>query len=51
MFGPLIFGTVSSATGSQRIAVLSLLPLFLLGLGFMLAIDEPRARAAAKENA
>jgi UMF1 family MFS transporter len=51
MFGPLIFGTVSSATGSQRIAVLSLLPLFLLGLGFMLAIDEPHARAAAKENA
>ena len=47
MFGPLIFGSVSAATGSQRLAVLSLLPLFLLGLGFMLAINEARARAAA----
>jgi UMF1 family MFS transporter len=45
MFGPLIFGFVSSRTGSQRVAVLSLIPLFLLGLGYMVAIDEKRARA------
>ncbi len=49
MFGPLIFGFVSSSSGSQRIAVLSLLPLFLLGLGFMFAINEQRALQAAKE--
>lgn len=50
MFGPLIFGTVSSITGSQRLAVLSLLPLFLLGLGFLGSINESRAREAAREN-
>ncbi|NWF82898.1 MAG: MFS transporter, partial [Bryobacteraceae bacterium] len=49
MFGPLIFGFVSSRSGSQRIAVLSLLPLFLLGLGLMIAINEKRALEAAKE--
>jgi MFS transporter, UMF1 family len=50
MFGPLIFGTVSKVTGSQRLAVLSLLPLFLLGIGFMFAINEKRAREAALED-
>jgi len=51
MFGPLIFGFMSSHTGSQRIAVLSLLPLFLLGLGYMIAINEQRAIESAKESA
>jgi len=50
MFGPLIFGLMSRATGSQRVAVLSLLPFFLLGLAFMLWIDEDRARRAAAED-
>ena len=43
MFGPLVFGLVSAATGSQKWAVLSLLPFFLVGLAFMLRIDEARA--------
>jgi len=51
MFGPLIFGFMSSRTGSQRIAVLSLLPLFILGVAFMAAINERRAVEAAKEAA
>jgi len=39
--GPLIFGALSAATGSQRIAVLALLPLFLGGLALTLAVAEP----------
>ena len=49
MFGPLIFGFVSSRTGSQRMAEFSLLPLFVLGLFYMLRIDEQRARHSALE--
>lgn len=47
MFGPLVFGTISRVTASQRLAVLSLAPFFLLGLGFMLWINEERALKAA----
>ena len=51
MFGPLVFGFVSEATGSQRLAVLSLLPFFLGGLWIMATVDEPRALAQAREGA
>lgn len=47
IFGPFLFGHISHASGSQRLAVLSLLPFFLAGLVLMLRIDEKRARAAA----
>jgi UMF1 family MFS transporter len=43
MFGPLVFGSISRWSGSQRLAVLSLLPFFLAGLALMLWIDERRA--------
>lgn len=46
MFGPLIFGSISHWTGSQRLAVLSLLPFFLAGLVLMLWIDERKAMEA-----
>jgi UMF1 family MFS transporter len=49
MFGPLVFGFVSAASGSQRLAVLSLLPFFLVGLALMAAVDEKRAFAQALE--
>ena len=49
MFGPLVFGVVSELTGSQRLAVLSLLPFFLIGLALMAAVDEKRAFAQARE--
>jgi UMF1 family MFS transporter len=48
MFGPLIFGIVSEATGSQRLAVLSLLPFFLVGLFLMTRVDAARAMARAR---
>jgi UMF1 family MFS transporter len=50
MFGPLLFGTISHWSGSQRAAVLSLLPFFVLGLGFMVWIDERRAHDAVLEE-
>lgn len=46
--GPLAFGILSSATGSQRVAILSTAIFFiagLLGLGF---VDEKAGRAAAE---
>ena len=49
MFGPLIFGIVSETTGSQRLAVLSLLPFFLVGLFLMARVDAARAMARAKQ--
>jgi UMF1 family MFS transporter len=47
MFGPLTFGVISHYSGSQRLAIVSLLPFFLVGLLLMLSIDERRARTAA----
>jgi len=49
MFGPLLFGLISAATGSQRLAVLSLLPFFVVGLLLMFWIDETRARADSRQ--
>lgn len=39
-----LFGVISSATGDQRLAVLWLVPLFVIGLGFVLRVREPKAR-------
>ncbi len=47
--GPLIFGFISDWTGSQRLAVISLLPLFVIGLILMLSIDADRALRAAQD--
>jgi UMF1 family MFS transporter len=38
-----LFGVISSGTGSQRLAVLWLVPLFVIGLGFLLRVQEPKA--------
>jgi UMF1 family MFS transporter len=51
MFGPLMFGFVSEATGSQRFAVLSLLPFFLVGLALMASVNEKRALDQARQEA
>jgi UMF1 family MFS transporter len=40
----LVFGLVSSGSGSQRLAVLWTLPFFLIGLALTLWIDEARVR-------
>ncbi|HKH44779.1 MAG TPA: MFS transporter [Thermoanaerobaculia bacterium] len=48
MVGPLIFGLISSGTGSQRIAILSTAGFFILGLIGMSFISEKRGLAAAR---
>jgi UMF1 family MFS transporter len=50
MFGPLIFGVVSETTGSQRLAVLSLLPFFVVGLVLMARVDPVRAMGRARSE-
>ena len=45
--GPLVFGLVSSSTGSQRLAILCTGVFFLLGFVGMFLIDERRGLAAA----
>ena len=42
MFGPLVFGMISHATGSQRLAVLSLLPFFIVGIVILASVDAAR---------
>lgn len=47
--GPLVFGLISSTTGSQRIAILSTALFFVVGLIGMTRIREERGQAAARE--
>ena len=37
-----LFGVIASGTGDQRLAVLWLVPLFVIGLVFVLAVREPK---------
>jgi UMF1 family MFS transporter len=43
-FGPLLFGLISVASGSQRLAMLMVGLLFLAGLLLLLRVDEPSLR-------
>ncbi len=46
-FGPLLFGIISLASGSQRAAMLAVGVLFLAGLVLLLRVAEPRGRKEA----
>nr|HRC85411.1 MFS transporter [Thermoanaerobaculia bacterium] len=45
--GPLVFGAVSAASGSQRVAIASTVLFFLSGLILLAFVDEARGQAAA----
>jgi MFS transporter, UMF1 family len=45
--GPVVFGAVAALTGSERPAVLSLLPFMVIGFLLLLRVDTARGRAAA----
>jgi UMF1 family MFS transporter len=49
IMGPIVYGEVTAWTGSQRWAVLSMVPFFLVGLAVFSGVDESRGIAAAKE--
>ena len=40
VIGPFLFGTISYYTGSQRIAILTLVILFIIGLFFLVSVKE-----------
>ena len=50
MFGPLVFGIISAASGSQRVAVACLLPFFIVGLAFLVRIDDATALRVARDG-
>lgn len=47
--GPLVFGVLSSATGSQRLAILATAVFFIVGLFGLRFVDEDRGRREAHE--
>lgn len=49
MLGPIVFGAVSSASGSQRIAILTTAAFFIAGLAGLRSVNEERGRTAAAE--
>jgi MFS transporter, UMF1 family len=46
--GPLIFGLISNATGSQRPAILAIGAFFIVGMIVLSFVDEKRGKEAAK---
>lgn len=46
--GPLVFGTVSQATGSQRPAILSIAIFFIVGIILLSFVDEQKGKDAAR---
>jgi UMF1 family MFS transporter len=46
--GPIIFGTVSNVTGSQRPAILSIGAFFIAGMILLSFVDEKRGKEASK---
>jgi len=47
IFGPVVYGWVASIYGTERPAVLSVVPFFLLGLVLLMTVNVERARRAA----
>ncbi|HWP43945.1 MAG TPA: MFS transporter, partial [Blastocatellia bacterium] len=46
--GPIIFGTLSNLTGSQRPAILSIGAFFIVGMILLSFVDERRGKEASK---
>ena len=50
ILGPLVYGEVTAVTGSQRWAVLSIAPFFIIGLLALQAVNEQRGKVAAQQE-
>jgi UMF1 family MFS transporter len=50
IWGPLIFGIIRQWAGSSRLAIVSLVVFFLLGLILLSFVDETKARAAKQKG-
>ncbi len=51
MWGPWVFAIIKQTTGSSRLAILSLVVLFLGGLALLACVDEEKARDARRAGA
>jgi UMF1 family MFS transporter len=51
MWGPWVFAIVKQVTGSSRLAILSIVVLFLAGLGLLAMVNVEKAREARKAGA
>lgn len=51
MWGPWVFAIVAQVTGSSRLAILSLIVLFLAGLVLLYLVDEKKAQEAKRAGA
>src|SRR5262245_36643909 len=47
IFGPVVYGWVAARYGSERPAVLSVVPFFLFGIALLMTVDVARARRTA----
>jgi UMF1 family MFS transporter len=51
MWGPWVFAIVKQVTGSSRLAILSIVVLFVAGLGLLAMVNVEKAREARKAGA
>jgi len=51
VFGPLLFAVIKQMAGSSRLAILSLVFFFVVGLGLLALVNETKARQARLEAA
>ena len=49
LLGPMVYGLVATAAGSQRVAILSVLFFFAVGLFVLLTVDVAKGREAARK--
>ncbi|MGH9508707.1 MAG: MFS transporter, partial [Terriglobales bacterium] len=51
IWGPVVFGVVRQVAGSSRLAIISLVIFFVLGLILLALVDETKAREARAAGA
>jgi UMF1 family MFS transporter len=51
IWGPVTFGLIKQATGSSRLAIISLIVFFVAGLILLSLVDEKKAREARAAEA
>jgi len=49
IFGPLLFGAIAAETGNQRMAVLSVLPFYVVGLVLITLVRAPQAGPSGRD--
>ena len=50
IWGPFVFGFINSITGSSRLAIISLIAFFIIGLGLLSMVNVEKAREAKRSE-